>query len=267
MRVISSISALLAALLLATTGASSAATVHSAFELHQRLEEPALAHPPTVALTLDACGGEFDRDVVDFLIERHIPATIFATRKWLVRNPGGLRLLLAHRDLFEIEDHGANHVPAVIGVGRKVYGIPAEPDLAHLRSEIETGADAVASATGVQPHWYRGATALYDDESLHAIAALGFRVAGFSLNADAGATLPRNEVSARVRSARDGDVIIAHVNKPRTDAGEGLVDGLTTLMQRGYRFVQLGDAQLGPAPVAQGRRAEHPIPVVASPRT
>jgi peptidoglycan/xylan/chitin deacetylase (PgdA/CDA1 family) len=196
-------------------------------------------------------GGEFDRDVVEFLIDRRIPATIFATRKWLVRNPDGLRLLLAHRDLFEIEDHGANHVPAVIGVGRKVYGIAAEPDLVHLRAEIETGASAVASATGIQPHWYRGATALYDDASLQAIAALGYRVAGFSLNADAGATFPRHEVRARVRGARDGDVILAHVNKPRSEAGEGLIDGLSALLERGYQFVRLADSSLGPTASAE----------------
>jgi len=236
--------------------ASSAAAIGAlppAIELHERLVESASAHVPTVALTLDACGGDFDRDVVQFLIERRIPATFFATRKWLERNPDGLGLLLEHRDLFEIEDHGANHVPALIGAGRKVYGIAAEPDLAHLRAEIEGGADAVANATGVRPHWYRAAAAMYDAAALQTIAALGYRVAGFSLNADAGATLPRHEVAARVRAAVDGDIILAHVNKPRSEAGEGLIDGLSTLCNRGYRFVQLSDAKLAPRLIAQRR--------------
>jgi peptidoglycan/xylan/chitin deacetylase (PgdA/CDA1 family) len=249
----SALCALLAPLALAATGAAVAASTPQAIELHQRLELGAAAHAPTVALTLDACGGDFDREVVQFLIDRRIPATVFATQKWLVRNPDGLQLMLAHRDLFEIEDHGANHVPAVIGIGRKVYGIAAEPDLAHLRTEIESGANAITTATGARPRWYRGAAALYDDPALIEIAALGYRVAGFSVNADAGATLPRHEVSARVRAARDGDVILAHVNKPRSDAGEGLIDGLSTLLQRGYRFVQLRDSALAPALVAQRR--------------
>src|SRR5262249_4245297 len=118
-------------------------------------------------------------------------------------------------------------------------------------SEIETGALAVTTATGIRPHWYRGAAALYDEQSLHTIAALGYRVAGFSLNADAGATLSRHEIGARVRAARDGDVILAHVNKPHTEAGEGLIDGLTALCERGYRFVRLGDTTLAPALVAR----------------
>ncbi len=250
-RVLSIASAVAGAL--APLQGASAAAQPAAFELHQRLGTTLREHRPTVALTLDACGGEFDRDVVRFLIERQVPATVFATQKWLSRNPEAVALLIAHRDLFQIEDHGANHVPAVIGIGRKVYGIPAEPDLAHLRAEVEGGATAVAAATGVAPKWYRGATALYDPQSLKAIEELGFRVAGFSLNADAGATLPRHEVAARVRAARDGDVILAHVNKPRSDAGEGLIDGITTLLDRGVRFVPLGDAPLGPALVATRR--------------
>lgn len=230
-----------------------AASTPDTFELHQRLVQTIGEHAPTVALTLDACGGDFDRDVVQFLIEHRIPATIFATQRWLARNGDGLALLLAHRDLFQIEDHGANHVPAVIGAGRKVYGLAGEPDIAHLRAEVERGATAVATATGVAPRWYRGATAFYDVQSLKAIEALGYRVAGFSLNADAGATLPRREVAARVRAARNGDVILAHVNKPRSDAGEGLIDGLAVLIERGTRFVALGDTPLGPALVAARR--------------
>lgn len=232
----------------AAFGTAHAAAVAPAFELHQRLAQAGDAGVPTVALTLDACGGAFDRDVVVFLIEHRVPATIFATQRWLARNPDGLALLLAHRDLFQIEDHGANHVPAVLGAGRKVYGLPAVGDVDRLRAEVERGATAIASATGVAPRWYRGATARYDPSSLQAIEALGFRVAGFSVNADAGATLPRRAVAARVRAARDGDVILAHVNKPAADNGEGLIDGLTTLLERGYRFVPLGDATLERVP-------------------
>jgi hypothetical protein len=45
-------------------------------------------------------------------------------------------MLKAHPELFDIEDHGANHMPAVIGLGRRVYGISGEPDIAHLEREV-----------------------------------------------------------------------------------------------------------------------------------
>ncbi|HMC13630.1 MAG TPA: polysaccharide deacetylase family protein, partial [Gallionellaceae bacterium] len=115
-----------------------------------------------IALTLDACTGKYDNDLINFLIRNRIPATIFATKKWLDQNPFGLSVIKAHLDLFDVEDHGENHIPAVIGVGRKVYGIPGEPDIIHLRREVLNGARAIQEAIGIAPHWYRGATAEYD---------------------------------------------------------------------------------------------------------
>jgi len=208
-------------------------------EVHQRLVLPA-TDSRTVALTLDACGGAYDAKLIDFLVDARIPATIFATRKWLDRNPQALALLRAHADLFDIEDHGANHVPAVIGIGRKVYGIPGQADLGALQREVRDGAAAIQTSTGVAPRWYRAATAMYDPAALQAIAAMGYKVAGFSVNADAGATLKRAAIIARLKTVKPGDIIIAHMNKPNGDTAEGLAVGLRLLLQQGFHFVTLG---------------------------
>lgn len=179
-------------------------------EVHQVLDLPD-AGAKVAALTLDACGGGFDSDLVRFLVDRTIPATIFVTRRWIDRNPAGLALLLAHPGLFALEDHGENHVPAVIGAGRRVYGIAGNRDRAALEREIVGGAQAIARAGGTSPQWYRGATALYDSEALGVVEALGLKVAGFSVNADAGATLGRKAIVARLKGVRPGDIIIAHM--------------------------------------------------------
>jgi len=215
-------------------------------EVHQRLVLPATG-AKTVALTLDACGGAYDAKLIDFLIEARLPVTIFATRKWLDRNPEALAILRAHADLFHIEDHGANHVPAVIGVGRRVYGIAGSPDLAHLENEVRNGAAAVQASTGTAPRWYRGATAMYDPVALQAISAMGYKVAGFSVNADAGATLKRAAIVTRLKAVKSGDIIIAHMNKPGSDTAAGLSIGLRWLLQQGYRFVQLDALDVQPA--------------------
>lgn len=238
---------LLALVLLLATPLFALANV-GVIELHQRLTTTDRDAGKAVALTLDACGDGFDRDLIAYLIDRRIPATLFVTRKWLERNPAGIALLKLHPELFEIEDHGANHVPAVIGVGRRVYGIPGAPDLAHLKSEVVGGASAIQQAFGVTPRWYRGATAEYDAEAMRAIEAMGYRIAGFSVNADAGATLPRRVIVARLNAVRDGDVIIAHMNKPASDSAEGLATGLDLLVARGFGFVKLGERNLVRAP-------------------
>jgi len=215
-------------------------------EIHQLL---ALSQPGTqvAALTLDACGGGYDARLIRFLVEERIPATVFATRKWIERNAEGMAMLRSHPDLFDIEDHGANHVPAVIGMGRRVYGIAGNLDVAHLESEVRDGAAAVEAATGIAPHWYRGATAEYDRQALQVIVAMGYKVAGFSINADAGATLKREAIVARLNAVRPGDIIIAHMNKPVSDTGEGLASGLKSLRARGFHFVTLREMDVRPA--------------------
>src|SRR5689334_8274516 len=77
-------------------------------EVHQLLALPQ-PEAKTAALTLDACGGGYDAKLIRFLVEERIPATVFATRKWIERNPEGVTTLPSHPELFDIEDHGANH--------------------------------------------------------------------------------------------------------------------------------------------------------------
>jgi peptidoglycan/xylan/chitin deacetylase (PgdA/CDA1 family) len=212
-------------------------------EIHDRI---ARTERPNnrIALTLDACSGRFDEDLILFLVRNRIPATLFVTKKWLDRNAHGLAILKANLDLFDIEDHGANHIPAIVGAGRKVYGIPGEPDMLHLRKEVLEGARAIEEATGVPPHWYRGAGGEYDQKAADEIRRIGYKIAGFSVNADAGATLSRAAVRDRLRHVKGGDVIIAHMNRPASDTAEGMSDGLIELLRRGLVFVRLDQVDL-----------------------
>ena len=222
-------------------------------EVHQVLDLPSAGTDKVVAMTLDACGGGFDRDLIQLLIDHRVPATIFATKRWLDHNPSGLALIKAHSDLFEVEDHGARHVPAVIGMDRRVYGILGHPDIAHLQAEVTGGAEAVGKATGVAPRWYRAATAEYDPDALTAIADMGFKVAGFSLNVDDGATLDKEAIVIRMRRIKRGDILIAHMNRPNSDTAEALAEILPSLLEQGYRFVKLGE--FGVRPATSGRTA------------
>ena len=216
-------------------------------EIHDHLVFQSDA-PKRIALTLDACSGKYDADLIDYLIKHRIPATIFATKKWLDKNPLGLSVIKQHLDLFDVEDHGENHIPAVIGKGRKVYGIPGEPDILHLRREVAAGASAVEAATGIAPHWYRGATAEYDAQSVKEIERLGYKIAGFSVNADVGATSKRLAIEKRLARIKAGDVIIAHMNKPASDTAEGLSVGLDHLLKSGFIFVRLDQVDLKEVP-------------------
>jgi peptidoglycan/xylan/chitin deacetylase (PgdA/CDA1 family) len=205
-----------------------------------------LADPPpdrlVVALTLDACPGAFDGRIATALVESGIAATIFITDLWLRRNPAGLAYLLAHRDLFDIENHGELHIPPVIG-DRRVYGIPVAGDLVTVRREVARGATAISIATGAPPRWYRGATGYYSPPAIPEIEQAGFSIAGYSLNADAGASLPARSVAARIANATNGEIIVAHINQPGRPSGPGVVAGVRDLQRRGASFRRLD--QLG----------------------
>lgn len=130
------------------------------------------------------------------------------------------------------------HIPAITTQPR-VYGIRTAGTLAAVRAEVDGGAKALLAASGRKPVWYRDATALYSPDAVAEIRGMGYRVAGFSLNGDAGASLLAPIVDRRIQAAKDGDVIISHINQPSRSAGAGVVKGILALKARGYRFVRL----------------------------
>lgn len=216
------------------------AAARALHEVHQRLETASPGHSRDVALTLDACSGAYDRDLIATLVRWQVPATIFATRRWLDANPAALRELLAHPELFEIENHGSAHVPAV--VGRSIYGMHGARDAAAVQQEISGGAAAIVRTAGQQPVWYRGAGAAYDVQGEQSVAQLGYRIAGFSVNGDDGATLGAAAVAKRLRQVQPGDIVIAHMNKPAGGTAEGLAAALPELLARPLRFVKLSQS-------------------------
>ncbi len=196
--------------------------------------------PIRVAITLDACMGKTDFRILDTLVQEKIPATIFVTARWLKHNSDALAILLAHPDLFEIENHGENHIPAV-DKPVSIYGIAAAGSEQAVVQEVEGGRQAIVAATGRQPQWFRGATAKYTTTSMTTINRMGERVAGSSINGDGGSLLGATATSKHIASAKDGDVVISHINQPTHEAGEGVVKGLMALKARGVTFVRLDD--------------------------
>lgn len=207
------------------------------------LVEPVLRLKPgvgtrRVAVTLDACPGHFDSRIADILVARRIPATIFITKVWMRMNPVGLAFFLNHPDIFTLENHGAMHLPPVLGKQR-IYGLRVAGSWPAIEAEIAEGAAAVQQVTGRHPVWYRGAAGLYTPSVVPEIQALGVRVAGYSLNSDAGASFPAELVAARIKAARDGDVIEGHINQPHRASGAGIAAGLLALQEAGVQFVRL----------------------------
>lgn len=225
---------------LAAAAPEAAAAARGPYEIRHRLDTGSPGHAQDVALTLDACGGAYDRELIATLLRLQVPATIFATRRWIYANQPAMRELLAHPALFEIENHGDEHVPALLGAG--VYGLHGAHDAAGIEKEVTGGARTIVQATGRAPGWYRAAGAVYDAPGERIIVRLGYRIAGFSLNADDGGTLGAASVARRLRQVQPGDIVIAHLNRPASGLAEGLAEVLPELLARRLRFVKLSQA-------------------------
>lgn len=197
----------------------------------------------TLSLTLDACGGKTDRRIIALLREHQVPATIFATNIWLNRNSDLARELAAD-PLFELACHGKRHKPASVN-GRSVYGVAGTADIPALTEEVEDNARAVAAAAGTRPRWFRSGTAHYDDVALDVIHALGLAVAGYTVSADQGASLPAHAVRERMLAAPDGAIILCHMSRPQSGTFAGLAAAIPVLLEKGAVFIPLPEP---PAP-------------------
>lgn len=199
----------------------------------------------TMALTLDACGGahgsSLDTRVLEVLAEYAIPATVFLNERWIRANLAETERLVAN-PLLRVENHGSVHVPLSV-TGRAAYGIAGTVNAAGVIEEIESNRELLRSL-GVESTWFRAGTAHYDEVAVSIARDLGVRLAGFTVNADFGATATAAVVEAQVLAAPDGAIVLAHVNQPTSGTASGLRSALSALVNSGVRFRHLDGAVL-----------------------
>ncbi|HEY4995265.1 MAG TPA: polysaccharide deacetylase family protein, partial [Aestuariivirga sp.] len=193
-----------------------------------------------VALSFDACTGKVDERILTTLVDNKIEATIFVTGRWLKHNAPTITTLKDHPELFEIENHGAQHLAAV-DKPVLIYGLRAAGSPDNVKTEVLGGAAAAKAAFGSDTTWFRGATGEYTQSSMDEIKALNFKLAGFTFSGDGGALFSSEHAARIIAKAQDGDVILAHINQPRRNAGAGVAEGILKLKAEGFSFVKLDE--------------------------
>lgn len=199
------------------------------------------------ALTFDACGGAaasaqgmgYDAALIGVLREFGVPATLFLNARWLAQNRKVAEELAADK-LFEIGNHGTRHVPLTV-VQRSAYGIDGTRSAAEVYDEVATCQAELTALLGRPPRFFRSGTAHVDDVAVRIARDLGVQVANFSVNADAGATLPAKEVARQLATVRGGDIVIAHFNRPSGGTAAGLRAALRPLLDKGLKPARLSD--------------------------
>ncbi|WP_312654194.1 polysaccharide deacetylase family protein [Proteiniclasticum sp.] len=196
-----------------------------------------------IALTFDACGGNtgsgYDKELIDFLIEEQVPASLFINSRWIRENPKQFRTL-AQTDLFEIQNHGHDHKPLSVE-GRSVYNIKGTDSIAQVLDEVMKNQNEIFHMTGVKPKYFRSGTAYYDDVSLSMLKELGIKAVNFDLLGDAGAKFNRAQMVSSADQARNGSILLYHMNHPEKAVAEGIKLVVPMLREKGFHFVKLSD--------------------------
>jgi len=217
-------------------------------EFVKGVDEDIITNRRITALTFDACGGPrgsgYDAELIQFLRREKIPATLFVTGKWIDANYSTF-IELSRDSLFEIENHGLNHLPCSID-GESEYGIKGTPDVPDAFDEIEANERKIQMLTGRRPKFYRSATA-YIDEACAKIARR-LDVTAISFDVLSGDATPRTPVSIIENSVlshiRPGALIIMHFNHPEWNTYESLLKIIPVLKKEGYTFARLKDYPL-----------------------
>jgi peptidoglycan/xylan/chitin deacetylase (PgdA/CDA1 family) len=184
-----------------------------------------------VALTFDLCpvlqGTGYDAALIDYLIEHRIPATFFASGRWINRHDAEMKKLLAV-PFFEMGTHGQVHTHL------------ATLDEDHQRAEITGAVDLLKTRYGLAAPLFRPPYGEYNDLTVEIIKKLGLQFILWNVvSGDPDPSLTADKMLAHLTaSTRGGGIIVFHANGKGQHTRE-VIESLTreTLPKRGLRPV------------------------------
>ncbi|MDQ0352959.1 peptidoglycan/xylan/chitin deacetylase (PgdA/CDA1 family) [Alkalibacillus filiformis] len=199
-----------------------------------------------IALTFDACGGpygrEYDEELIEFLIEHDIPATLFVNKDWIEHNEETF-IQLAENPLFQIENHGTDHLPLSVS-GRTAWGIDGTNSPEEVYEEVQTNQQYIYELTGETPSYFRSGTAYYDEVAVQMIQDMGLEAVNYNVLGDAGGTYSSEQVEQSLLQSEPGSIALLHMNQPSSGTRDGVMNAIPQLIEQGYEFVLLDEYEL-----------------------
>lgn len=201
-------------------------------------------HERVVALTFDACQAvermQLDRGIVDFLVARQVPFTIFMGGRFARDNADAVRALAEH-PFVSIQNHSWSHPQDMRTL-----------DDERVRAEVQRADAMIARVTGRHPRLFRFPGGHADERSVALVRGLGYQIVHWRwAEGDPSPGVDADRlVTQTLERTRAGDILIFHVNGRGWHTAEALpriVDGLAA---RGFRFVTVAE-MLPPAAAAR----------------
>ena len=198
-----------------------------------------------VSLTFDMCELDTvttgcDMDVINFLREKRIPATLFMGGKWMRTHSRRVKQIMSE-SIFEIANHNWSHGNCALlspeGLRAQILWTQAEYELLREEAEIDAGDDV--------PVLFRLPYGRSSESALRIIAELGLRVIQWDVAAEAGDNT--NPVRAKrnakrvVKMTRPGSILLFHANLVPKGTVNLLREVVSELENDGYIFVSVSE--------------------------
>jgi peptidoglycan/xylan/chitin deacetylase (PgdA/CDA1 family) len=187
-----------------------------------------------IALTFDACPttlpDEYDEKVIDVLLRKNTPATLFLSGRWVEKNPEKMKSLAAQPQ-FEIANHAFWH-PHLL-----------EKDDDRILRELKRTQAIIKKMTGGTPRYFRPPYGEVDERVAAIAQKAGLTTIQYDIasgDPDAGLS-PQRIIKSILRDAKDGSIIVFHMNRKGVHTAEVLPDIIDGLRERGFTLVTVGE--------------------------
>lgn len=186
-----------------------------------------------VALTFDACNtrppSSLDRKILDFVVEKRLPCSIFSSGGFAARNRDELARA-AGLGLIRIENHSLHHY-------QHMEKLPEED----VKKEILQNEKLILEITKRRPSFFRFPAGNCNERVVRIAESLGYRVVHWTFPSGdpIRETTPCDLARSVLSQVKEGSILIFHINGRGYHTGEALPQIVHFLEKRGYGFTSL----------------------------
>jgi peptidoglycan-N-acetylglucosamine deacetylase len=191
-------------------------------------------HQKKIALTFDACPssthGGFDVRIIQTLVDSGVPATFFLSGKWIIKHRNQVKMLALVPE-FELCNHSYSH-PHCTTISDD-----------SIKQELERTEFLLNSITGTSLKLFRPPYAEADQRIDSIAQNIGFTTVMYDLaSGDPDSTISRDQlIRYVVTSARNGSIIVMHVNGRGWHTSEALPEIIHALRAKGFIFLKVSE--------------------------
>ena len=160
---------------------------------------------PTIALTFDLCpvrkGAGYDKALIEYLIDHHIPATFFMSGKWIAKHDPEVEQLLGVA-FFEVGTHGEVHAHLPMH--------NADEQRMEILGPVKLLSEHYAHDTVL----FRPPFGEYNEVTVDVVKTLGLRLVQWNIESgDPDPSLSAEHILARIeKRAKGGSIVVLHAN-------------------------------------------------------